>query len=198
MYLGHYVAWLCAALLLVYWVRFHGVDPAVGKDPGTMVNDAVGWAGLLCVIVAGWTTANPTIYRAGLAFQGIFPGMTRATGTLIAGILCIGAGIFPAFAMNLLSFVGLYGTVLAPVGAIIIVDFFFAKRLGLPTDPASRSGSHFNASVLFAWLLPVGVAMYLYKAHGVFASFLTLPCAIACGLLYIAFSKAGGPRVANP
>jgi purine-cytosine permease-like protein len=195
MYLGHYVAWLCAALLLVYWVRFHGVDPAVGKDPGTMVNDAVGWAGLLCVIVAGWTTANPTIYRAGLAFQGIFPGMTRATGTLIAGILCIGAGIFPAFAMNLLSFVGLYGTVLAPVGAIIIVDFFFAKRLGLPTDPASRSGSHFNAAVLFAWLLPVGVAMYLYKAHGVFASFLTLPCAIACGLLYIAFSKAAGPRV---
>jgi nucleobase:cation symporter-1, NCS1 family len=40
------------------------------RIPGTMVNDAVGWAGLICVIIAGWTTANPTIYRAGLAFQG--------------------------------------------------------------------------------------------------------------------------------
>jgi hypothetical protein len=69
MFLGHYVAWICAALLLIYWVREHGVDPAQGKDPGTMVNDAVGWAGLLCVVIAGWTTANPTMYRAGLAFQ---------------------------------------------------------------------------------------------------------------------------------
>lgn len=197
MYLGHYVAWICAALLLVYWVRFHGVDPAQGKDPGTMVNDAVGWAGLLCVIVAGWTTANPTIYRAGLAFQSLIPGTSRATGTLIAGSLCICAGIFPAFAMNLLSFVGLYGTVLAPVGAIIIVDFFLAERLGLPTDPAARSGSSFNAAVLLAWLLPVAVGLYFYKSHGVFASFLPLPCAIACGLLYIGLSKAFGPRPIN-
>ena len=53
MFLGHYVAWICAALLLVYWVREKGVDPAVGKDPGTMVNDAVGWAGLACVVIAG-------------------------------------------------------------------------------------------------------------------------------------------------
>jgi len=196
MFLGHYVAWICAALLLVYWVRQHGVDPAVGKDPGTMVNDAVGWAGLICVIIAGWTTANPTIYRAGLAFQGMFPGMSRTSGTLLAGLLCIGAGIFPAFAMNLLSFVGLYGTVLAPVGAIIIVDFFFARQLGLPVDPAERAGSSFNVAVLLAWLIPVGIGLYFYKYHGVFASYLPLPCAIACALLYVAFSKTIGPKSA--
>jgi NCS1 family nucleobase:cation symporter-1 len=197
MFLGHYVAWICAALLLVYWVRFHGVDPTVGKDPGTMVNDAVGWAGLICIIIAGWTTANPTIYRAGLAFQGMVPGMTRSTGTLIAGALCIGAGIFPAFAMNLLSFVGLYGTVLAPIGAIIVVDFYFADRCGIPTDPAERAGAGFNVAVLLAWLIPVAVAMYCYKYQGVFASFLPLPCAIACALLYIVFSKSFGPKPAT-
>lgn len=197
MFLGHYVAWICAALLLVYWVRFHGVDPTVGKDPGTMVNDAVGAAGLICIIVAGWTTANPTIYRAGLAFQGMFPGMSRTTGTLIAGTLCVLSGIFPAFAMNLLSFVGLYGTVLAPIGAIIIVDFYFAARLGIATDPAERTGAGFNLSVLLAWLIPVAVAMYLYRYHGVFASFLPLPCSVACGLLYIVFSKTLGPKPAN-
>ena len=73
--------------------------------------------------------------------------------------------MFPAFAMNLLSFVGLYGTALAHIGAIIVVD------------------------VLLAWIIPVGAGMYAYKYHGVFASYLPLPCAIACGLLYIAFSK---------
>ncbi|MDZ4851571.1 MAG: hypothetical protein SGI77_19950 [Pirellulaceae bacterium] len=194
MFLGHYVAWICAALLLVYWVRAHGVDPTVGKDPGSMVNDAVGYAGLICVIVAGWTTANPTIYRAGLAFQGILPSMSRTVSTMIAGAVCIGAGIFPAFAMNLLGFVGIYGTILAPIGAIIIVDHFFAERVGIPVDPALRSGSPFNFAVLLAWLIPVGAAMFLHLRHDVFASFLPLPTAIACGLFYIVLSKTIGPQ----
>jgi hypothetical protein len=76
MFLGHYVAWICAALLLVYWVREFNVDPATGVAPGPMVFDAVGWAGLLCVVVAGWTTANPTIYRRGDR-GGPFPGRPR-------------------------------------------------------------------------------------------------------------------------
>ena len=154
-----------------------------------MVNDAVGWAGLICVIIAGWTTANPTIYRAGLAFQAMIPGMSRVAATMLAGGLCIAAGIFPAFAMNLLDFVGIYGTILAPVGAIIVVDHFLAEKVGIPRDPAERSGSSFNMAVLIAWLLPVAVAMWLYKTQGVFASYLPLPCSVACGLLYIVFSR---------
>jgi hypothetical protein len=39
--------------------------------------------------------------------------------------------------------------------------------------------------------------MYLYKSHDVFASFLPLPCAIACGLLYIGLSKTIGPKSAS-
>lgn len=194
MFLGHYVAWICAALLLVYWVKQHGVDPAVGKDPGTMVNDAVGAAGLLCVIVAGWTTANPTLYRAGLAFQGMFPRVSRNTATLVAGSLCIAAGTFPALAMNLLSFVGIYGTILAPVGAIIVADHFFARRFGVAVDPAAQTGTSFNAAVLLAWMIPVGIATYLYLVHGVFASYLPLPCAVACGVLYLVFGRMFGPK----
>jgi NCS1 family nucleobase:cation symporter-1 len=197
MFLGHYVAWICAALLLVYWVRVHGVDPTVGKDPGTMVDDAVGWAGLVCMIIAGWTTANPTIYRAGLAFQGMIPGLPRAAATLLAGGLCIAAGIFPAFAMNLLSFVGLYGTVLAPIGAIIIIDHFLADRIGIQRDPAEHHGIAFNVNVLVAWLVPVGIALYLHRVHGVFASYLPLPCAVTCGLLYAGLSKINGRRAAH-
>ncbi len=197
MFLGHYVAWICAALLLVYWVRIHGVDPNEGKDPGTMVNDAVGWTGLICIVIAGWTTANPTIYRAGLAFQGIVPSMSRNMSTLIAGAVCIGAGIFPAFAMKLLDFVGIYGTILAPIGAIIVVDHFFADKLGMATDPALKAGSSFNVAVLLAWLVPVGIAMMAHVYLNVFASYLPLPTSIACGVLYIVLSKTIGPKVAK-
>lgn len=190
MFLGHYIAWICAALLLVYWVNERGVSATQGMAPGPMVYDAVGIAGLLCVVIAGWTTANPTIYRAGLAIQGMFPSLARRTGTLIAGALCTVASVFPAVAMKLLDFVGIYGTILAPIGAVIAVDHFLAERLGLAPQPAARSGLSFNGAVLFAWLLPVAAGLWFYFRFGVPAFFLPLPCWLACGLLYIGFQKA--------
>lgn len=189
MYLGHYIAWICAALLLVYWVRARGADPVKGVPPGPMVWDAVGWAGLICVVIAGWTTANPTIYRAGLAFQGMFPKMSRVAGTLLAGAVCTLAGIFPAVAMKLLDFVGLYGTILCPVGAVIVVDHYLAGRVGIPAEYAARTGRSFNLAVLLAWALPVLVALYFYRVHGVNSFFLPLPAWLACGVLYVVFTK---------
>lgn len=189
MYLGHYVAWVCAALLLVYWVRERGAVATEGVPPGVMVFDALGWAGLVCVVIAGWTTANPTIYRAGLAFQGALPKLTRTQATLLAGGVCTVAGVFPAFAMKLIGFVGLYGTILAPVGAVIVVDFFFAKQWGIPTDPAARWRRAFNLDVLVAWLIPIGIALWLMFDRGVPAHFMPLPCWIACGLIYAGLTK---------
>ena len=194
MYLGHYVAWICAALLLVYWVRARGADPIEGVAPGPMVFDAVGWAGLLCVVIAGWTTANPTIYRAGLAFQGALRRLTRAQATIFAGLVSTIAGIFPAFAMNLLGFVGIYGTILAPVGAIIFADYFIAARWGLPTEPARKAGISFNPNVLIAWFVPVGTGLYLHFAHGIPAHFLPLPCWLVCGALYLLLTRFNSPR----
>jgi nucleobase:cation symporter-1, NCS1 family len=189
MFLGHYIAWICAALLLVYWVRDRGANAIQGVPPGPMVWDAVGWAGLVCVVIAGWTTANPTIYRAGLAFQGMFPKIARTTGTIIAGAICTIAGVFPAFAMQLLDFVGIYGTILCPIGAVIVVDHFWADKIGIATEPATKSGSSFNLAVLLAWVIPVAVGMWIYRTQNVNSFFLPLPCWFACGVLYIIFSK---------
>jgi purine-cytosine permease-like protein len=196
MYLGHYIAWICAALLLVYWVRARGAIASEGVPPGIMVYDAVGIAGLVCVVLAGWTTANPTLYRAGLAFQGALPRLSRAQATLVAGVICTTAGIFPAIAMKLIGFVGLYGTLLAPVGAVIVVDYFFATRWGLPTDPAARWGRALNLDVLLAWLVPIGAALWLIYGRGVPAHFLPLPAWIVCGLIYAILTKRSAQQ--NP
>jgi purine-cytosine permease-like protein len=187
MFLGHYVAWICASLLFALELQQRGA--AASNAPGPMVFAATGWAGLACVVIAGWTTANPTIYRAGLAFQGVLPAMSRNTGTVIAGVVATIAGLFPAFAMKLLDFVGIYGTVLAPVGAIIVVDHYFARRLGLTPDWAERTRSGFNLAALLAWVLPVAAFFYFYHVHHVFASYLTIPVWLACGLLYVLFAK---------
>lgn len=194
MFLGHYVAWICAALLLVYWVREHGVDPATGMPPGPMVYDAVGWAGLICVVIAGWTTANPTIYRAGLAFQSLFPKMSRSSATLIAGAVCTIAGLFPAVAMKLLNFVGLYGTTLAPVGAIILVEVYLARRFGITENWAERTGGRFNLAVLLAWLIPLAAFYVLCFRFDVFPSYLTLPVYVLTGVIYLVLAKLFYPR----
>ncbi len=190
MFLGHYIAWICAALLLVYWVKARGADPAKGVAPGPMVWDAVGTAGLVCVVIASWTTANPTIYRAGLAFQSLYPKMSRATGTLIAGALATLGGLFPAVAMKLLDFVGLYGTTLAPVGAVILVEAYFAQRVGLTQNWAEKTGRRFNLAVLLAWAGPLSLFYAAYFRLGVFPSYMTLPVYVLTGVIYIVFAKA--------
>jgi purine-cytosine permease-like protein len=187
MFLGHYVAWICASLLFALELQQRGADAS--NAPGPMVFAAVGWAGLVCVVIAGWTTANPTIYRAGLAFQGVLPAISRSTGTIIAGTLATIAGLFPAFAMQLLDFVGIYGTILAPVGAIIVVDHYFARRLGLVQNWAEQTRASFNVAALLAWVIPIAVFLWLYQTRNIFPSYLTVPVWIACGLLYIVFSR---------
>jgi purine-cytosine permease-like protein len=191
MYLGHYVAWICAALLLVYFVEIGETTPDKGMPPGPMVYDAVGWAGIACVIIAGWTTANPTIYRAGLAFQGMFPKqLSRTQGTIIAGLVCTVAGTFPRFAMQLLDFVGIYGTILAPIGAVIVVEHFFAKRTGIVAEYAEKTGTSVNLAVLLAWGISVGIAMLVFfNVAGAESFHLPLPAWIVCGALYIVLSK---------
>ncbi len=194
MFLGHCVAWLCAALLLVYWVRQKGGDIEAAKavSLGDMVNDAAGITGLVCVVIAGWTTANPTLYRAGLAFQGLFPRLSRTQATILAGAVCTGAGLFPAFAMKLLDFVGIYGTILAPVGAILFVDFWLAPRFGLVREWAAKNNNGFNFAALLAWVLPLLAGAWAYTAFPLVRavpSYLVIPCWLAAGVCYIGFAR---------
>ena len=151
--------------------------------------NALGWAGILCVVVAGWMTANPTIYRAGLAFQGVAPGASRVAMTLTAGAIATAAGAFPNFSGKLLGFVRTYGTVLGPMGAVVFVDYWLMHRFGLADEYAARTESA-NAAALIAWLLPVSVGLYLIFWRGVFAAYAVVPAWVACGALYLAMSIA--------
>ena len=194
MFLGHYLAWIAAALLLAALVKTQpelavGTDGKVTANPGLLAFDALGWTGIICVVIAGWTTANPTIYRAGLAFQGVFPSNSRTSMTLLAGAVATVAGAFPNLSAQLLGFVGTYGTVLGPMGAVIFVDYYLMKRFGMLDEYALRRGLAVNLAVLVAWLLPVAVGLYLVFVHGLFAAFAVIPCWFACGLIYMTLSK---------
>lgn len=195
MYVGHYMAWIAAALLYAVYLKSpeaqammaDGGAPPVA--PGPLAYNAIGIFGIIAVIIAGWTTANPTIYRAGLAFQAIIPKASTFWVTIAAGAVATIAGIFPAFAMKLLDFVALYGFILAPVGAIIVFEHFFADKWGVITNYAEKAKKSFNLAVLLAWGISFGVFYIISVSQGVFLSFLTLPAWLCCGLLFMALSK---------
>lgn len=186
MFLGHYMAWIAAGLLLAAQIKLSQDHSA---NPGALAWGALGWTGIICVVIAGWTTANPTIYRAGLAFQGVIPNSSRTTMTLVAGAVATLAGAFPNLSAQLLGFVGTYGTVLGPMGAVIFVDYWLMKKFGMEDELAHRKGWSVNISVLVSWLLPVVVGLYLIFWHGFFAAYAVIPAWLACAVIYLALNK---------
>ena len=188
MYVGHFMAWISASILYAYQLHLDPADTDV--LPGPLAYRAAGLAGLLCVIIAGWTTANPTIYRAGLAFQALSPKSSRFKVTLITGAVATLAGMFPAIAMKLLDFVAIYGMILMPMGAVIFVDFWLIPKLGLRSSYAELSGHSFNWAAGAAWLLTLAVCLVAVFSIGRWSLwFASLPGWFIAALLYIVLSK---------
>jgi len=164
--------------------------------PGPLAYGAAGWAGLICVIIAGWTTANPTIYRAGLAFQAISPKSSRFKVTLITGGIATLAGMFPAIAMKLLGFVALYGLILMPMGAVVFIDFWLIKKLGLKSNYAEFSKKNFNWAAGLAWIVTLAICVMLVRSDYTMDSgfkpfqiyFVSLPGWFIAAFLYIILS----------
>jgi purine-cytosine permease-like protein len=187
MFLGHFIAWIAASILYALQLR---TDPAhTAVLPGPMAYQACGVAGLVCVVVAGWTTANPTIYRAGLAFQAIAPKSSRYKVTLLTGAIATVAGAFPGLAMKLLDFVALYGLVLMPMGAIVFVDFWLSERFGFTRNWAERSGTSFNAAAAAAWWVTLGVCLWIALSGRLQIYFVGLPGWFIAASVFVVASR---------
>ena len=221
MYVGHFMAWISASILYAYQLHLNPADTDV--LPGPLAYRAAGLVGLLCVIIAGWTTANPTIYRAGLAFQALAPKSSRFKVTLITGAVATIAGMFPAIAMKLLGFVALYGLVLMPMGAVIFVDFWLIRKFGMESSYAELSKRTFNWAAGLAWFVTLTICLILVQlgwiidklvAWGVFDMsdrlqwikdtftvqifFVSLPGWFVAAILYIILSKFYQKKINMP
>jgi purine-cytosine permease-like protein len=187
MFLGHYLAWIAASILYVVQLKADPTNTAV--LPGPLAYAACGAAGVISVIVACWTTANPTIYRAGLAFQAIVPQVSRYRMTLATGALTTVVGLFPAVAMQLLGFVALYGLLLMPMGAVIFVDFWLGERFGFRPNLAARAGIDFNWAAAFTWIATLAVCVSLVLRGHIELYFVSLPGWFLAATLYVVLNR---------
>jgi cytosine permease len=192
MYLGHFVAWIASGIL---------VAAALGEiAPGPIAFMGAGIAGAVAVVIAGWTTANPTLYRAGLALQTISPNWKRWKVTLAAGAITTTAALFPALMMQLLDFVALYGLILMPMGAVIFVDFWLYPKLGLRQNFAEWKQILFSWPAALTWLGTLAACWAINRIWELDIFFLGLPgwfiaVALYVGLGYVQQSRAADVQI---
>ncbi|GAB2785711.1 hypothetical protein GCM10027275_32600 [Rhabdobacter roseus] len=188
MFLGHYIAWMASGIL--YAVFLQQASNKLEFAPGPVAFYAAGLAGVVCVVIAGWTTANPTIYRAGLALQSWYPKWKTWKITLLVGLITTTAAMFPALVMRLLDFVALYGLLLMPMGAIIFSDVYLLPRLGLRQEYALKKGLRTNLAAALTWVLTLALCLSMNWLAGVEIFFLGLPGWFIAVGLYVGLSKA--------
>ena len=111
---------------MLYAVQLQADASNTTVSPGPMAMSTMGFAGILLVLVSGWTTANPIIYRSGLAFQGINSKWSRYRITLA---ICLFLNLFSGIQV---FFLGLPGWFIA-VAIYIVFSLYYQGRLKLQT-----------------------------------------------------------------
>ncbi len=197
MYMGHFLVWMAsgamgagAALLLK--------TPLSNLDSGEVAYQALGLGGALCVVVSGWATSNPTLYRAGLALQVVTPGWPRWLVTLLAGTATVAISCFPFIFGYLLEFAGVFGILMAPIGGVVFVEHWLFPRFGWRRFWFSDSEAVLNWPALVAWAAAVLVCFGLWTSELVHVVFLPVPGWLLTAIVYTALAALAGARRQSP
>jgi purine-cytosine permease-like protein len=153
-----------------------------------MAMSTMGVSGILLVLISGWTTANPIIYRSGLAFQAINSRWSRARITFIAGGIASAIGVFPGLSMKFLNVAALYGLILMPMGAVIFADQYLLKWIRIKSFYAESRSIGFYLPPALAWVLTLGICLWLNLKYEVQVFFLGLPGWFIAVVIYMGMS----------
>lgn len=151
MFVGHYFAWIGAGILGAAASTVLNKDLGL-LDSGEVTFAVLGYAGLLGVVIAGWTTANPTIYRVTLSFNNLFPRFSYKQMCAIAGTVIVIAACFPCVqaADSVLTYLGL---VVEGIGAIVIAEHLVFPHIGYTRYWSMYKGDKTNVPALISWML---------------------------------------------
>lgn len=193
MFFGHYIAWICAGIMGAAAALIAG--KAIGDlDAGGVANQALGITGIIAVVIAGWTTSNPTLYRAGLAFQAVTPNWPRWLVTAVAGAITTIIACFPFVFTKLLDFVGWYGLLLMPVGAIVFTEHWIFPKIGLTRYWVSYKKLLASWPALLSWAIAIAAAIVLVNTGTLHLFFLFIPTWLITSILYIIFASMAGAK----
>ncbi len=193
MLLGHYLAWICAGTMGA--AAAFALGKGLGElDSGAVAYQTLGLAGAIAVVIAGWTTSNPTLYRVGLALQVITPGWPRWLVTLLAGAVTTTIACSPFVFVKLLDFVGLYGLLLMPVGVIVVMEHWVFPRIGFTQFWSTRRGMLLNTPAFIACVASLGIGITAWRMGWIHLFFLPGPVWFMTAFFYLVLAGLSGAR----
>ncbi|MQM30213.1 MAG: hypothetical protein CRU78_06600 [Candidatus Accumulibacter phosphatis] len=197
MMFGHYIAWISAALMGAATAAIMKLSIAV-VDPGDVAYYALGLTGFVIVIIAGWTTANPNLYRAGLAAQAVFPNVARQKVTLAVGTVVVIGSCFPFIFRSILPLIAYAGLVLVSIGGMVFAEQFIFPRLGYKTNWHRLKGVKDNKPALITWAICLVFGFGLDSLNIIPYVYLFLPTWALSIILYTILAKKAGADQSYP
>jgi purine-cytosine permease-like protein len=198
MLFGHYVAWISAGIM--------GAGAAVilkktisELDPGDVAFQALGASGYVIVIVAGWTTANANLYRAGLAAQAVFiKRLSRTQATLAVGVVTVVVACFPFVFSQMLPLLTYAGLIVVPVGAIVFSEHVIFPRIGLTRYWVTYRKLNHNTPAVVSWVAGLVFGFGLNALNVIYFYYLFIPTWIFTIILYTLLARKSGAAEKYP
>ena len=157
-----------------------------------MAYETLGLCGAIAVVIAGWTTSNPTLYRVGLALQVVTPGWPRWLVTLLAGAVTTTIACSPFVFVKMLDFVGLYGLLLMPVGVIVVMEHWVFPKIGYTQFWATKRGMVLNVPAFIACFASLAVGITSWQMGWIHLFFLPGPVWFMTAFFYLVLAGAFG------
>ena len=191
MFFGHYLAWISAGIM--------GAGAAVllktsitSLDPGDVAYHALGLTGFVIIIIAGWTTANANLYRAGLAAQSIFVNQSREKTTAIVGVVTVIIACFPFVFSQMLPLLTYAGLLVVPVGGIVFAEHVLFPKIGLTRYWAKYQNISRSVPAIATWALALVFGFGLNILDVMSFYYLFIPTWIFSIVVYTVLAKKYG------
>lgn len=191
MFFGHYLAWISAGIM--------GAGTAVilkttisQLDPGDVAYQALGFSGFVIIIIAGWTTANANLYRAGLAAQSIFVKQSRERTTAIVGLVTIVIACFPFVFTQMLPLLTYAGLLVVPVGGIVFAEHVLFPKIGLTRYWAKYQNLTKSTPAIASWALALVFGFGLNTLDIISFYYLFIPTWIFTIIIYTLLANKYG------
>jgi purine-cytosine permease-like protein len=197
MLFGHFIAWVSAGIM--------GAGTAVlvkksiiALDPGDVAFQALGLSGFVIVIVAGWTTANANLYRAGLAAQAIFTRYSRRQTTLAVGLITMVVACFPFVFSKMLPLLTYAGLLVVPVGAIVFSEHVLFPKIGFSRYWVSYQKLTHSTPAVASWGIGLAFGFGLNALNIMSFYYLFLPTWVVTIIVYTLLAQRYGASKEYP
>ena len=197
MLFGHYIAWISAGIMGAATALL--VKKTIADlDPGDVAFQALGMSGFVIVIVAGWTTANANLYRAGLAAQAIFTNHSRQRTTLVVGVVTVIVACFPFVFTQMLPLLTYAGLLVVPVGAIVFTEHMIFPRIGFTRHWANFKQISRSVPAIASWGIGLAFGFGLNALNLMSFYYLFIPTWFVTAIVYTVLAKQYGAAESYP